>query len=142
MNLRRSAAKLFALLAVLVVLFQFALALGAPWGGYAMGGAFAGRLPPALRVAAVIQGLLILGFAAIVLARAGLVWRPLARRSVRGIWVVVAFCAVASVLNLITPSADERALWAPVALLLFATSLVVATGPLNCARPGDPPDPK
>jgi hypothetical protein len=33
------------------------------------------------------------------------------------------------VLNLITPSAGERALWAPVLLLLLASSLVVAIKP-------------
>ena len=34
--------------------------------------------------------------------------------------------AVALVLNLITPSGGERAVWAPVALVLLLSSLVVA----------------
>ena len=50
-------AVVFALVTGLVVAFQVALALGAPWGAYAMGGAFPGRMPPPLRVAALIQAL-------------------------------------------------------------------------------------
>ena len=42
--------------------------------------------------------------------------------------MVVAFAAVSLVLNLITPSAGERMLWAPVALVLLVCSLLVATG--------------
>ena len=45
----------------------------------------------------------------------------------RLVWLVVAFAAVSLVLNLITPSAGERAIWAPVAVLLLASSTVVAT---------------
>ena len=40
-----AAAILFAAVTVGVIAFQFALALGAPWGAYAMGGAFPGRYP-------------------------------------------------------------------------------------------------
>ena len=42
------------------------------------------------------------------------------------VWWVVALEAVSLVLNLITQSAGERAIWAPVALLLLASSTVVA----------------
>lgn len=35
------------------IAFQLALALGAPWGEYAMGGRYPGRFPPGLRLAAV-----------------------------------------------------------------------------------------
>jgi hypothetical protein len=64
--------------------------------------------------------------AVVVLSRAGLVlarWSGMTRWLV---WCVVAFAAVSLVLNLITPSAGERAIWAPVALLLLASSTVVA----------------
>ena len=37
---------IFGVVAGGVVAFQLALAAGAPWGTYAMGGAYAGRLPP------------------------------------------------------------------------------------------------
>ena len=52
-------AVVFALVTGMVVAFQVALALGAPWGAYAMGGAFPGRMPPPLRVAALIQAALL-----------------------------------------------------------------------------------
>jgi hypothetical protein len=42
------------------------------------------------------------------------------------VWAVVAFAAVSLVLNLITPSARERAVWAPAASLLLTSSAVVA----------------
>jgi hypothetical protein len=42
------------------------------------------------------------------------------------IWIVVVFSALSFVLNLITPSAGERAVWAPIAFLLLAGSAIVA----------------
>jgi hypothetical protein len=126
MAIRRAAALLYATVSAGVVAFQIALAAGAPWGAYAMGGAFPGQFPPALRIAALVQAALIVGMAAVVLARAGLVlarWSRVARWLV---WVVVAFAAVSLMLNVITPSASERAIWAPVALLLLMSSAVVA----------------
>ena len=118
------AARVFAGLTGVVILFQLALALGAPWGAYAMGGAFPGAYPPAVRVAAVVQAAILAGVAATVLARAGVAsprWRPQ-----RLAWAVVALLAVGVVLNLITPSGMERLIWAPVAALLFLCGLRVA----------------
>ncbi|MEO8070097.1 MAG: hypothetical protein ABI652_01735 [Acidobacteriota bacterium] len=102
------------------------MAAGAPWGAYAMGGAFPGQFPLALRIAALVQAALIAGMAVVVMSRAGLVLAGSAAASRWLVWVVVAFAAVSVVLNLITPSATERAIWAPVALLLLASSAVVA----------------
>ena len=51
---------------------ELALAAGAPWGEYAMGGAFPGQFPPALRAAALVQVAILAVWAAVVLARAGL----------------------------------------------------------------------
>jgi hypothetical protein len=45
------------------------------------------------------------------------------------IWLVVAFSAISVVVNTITPSARERRLWAPVALVMLVSSLVVAVSP-------------
>ena len=73
-----------------------------------------------------VQAALIVGTAAIVLSRAGLLLAGWSRVSRWLVWVVVALTAVSLVLNLITPSAGERALWAPVLLLLLASSAVVA----------------
>ena len=130
MTITRVAAILYAIVSSGVVAFQIALAAGAPWGAYAMGGAFPGQFPPELRVAAVIQAALLVGLAAVVLARAGLILPGWSRVSRWLIWVVVAFAVVSLILNLITPSAGERAIWAPTALLLLISSAAVAfSGP-------------
>jgi hypothetical protein len=126
MRFGRAAALLYAGISVAVVVFQIALAAGAPWGAYAMGGAFPGRFPLTLRIAALAQAALIAGMAVVVLSRAGLVLAEWSGATRWLVWVVVAFAAVSLVLNLITPSAGERAIWSPVALLLLKSSTVVA----------------
>jgi hypothetical protein len=128
MTLIRGAALLHAAVSAAAVMFQLALAAGAPWGAYAMGGAFPGRFPPELRIAALVQGAVIALMSLVVLARAGLILPGWSRASQRLVWVVVAFAALSLVLNLITPSAGERTLWAPVALVLLISSVVVARG--------------
>jgi hypothetical protein len=91
-----------------------------------MGGAFPGQFPPALRIAALVQAALLGGLATVVLVRAGLILPAWARVARWLIWMVVAVAAVGLVLNLITPSAGERALWAPVTVILLLSSVVVA----------------
>ena len=124
--LKRIAALLYAILSLGVVVFQISLAAGAPWGAFAMGGAFPGQFPPALRVAALVQAVLLLALAMVVLARAGIILPGWAKASRLLIWFVVAFAVLSFVLNVITPSAGERAIWAPVALLLLISSCIVA----------------
>jgi hypothetical protein len=128
MNRRRVAAMIFAIVTLGAVAFQVALALGAPWGAYAMGGAFPGQFSPPMRIAAVVQAVLLLALAGVVLARAGLALKPWARASRWLAWIVVAFSAVSLMLNLITQSGGERLIWAPVAAVMLVTSLLVATG--------------
>ena len=126
MNLSRTAAIVYGFVSLGVVAFQIALAAGAPWGAYAMGGAFPGQFPPELRIAALIQAALLVGLAAVVLARAGIMFPTWARVSRRLIWLVVVFAAISLILNLITPSEGERAIWAPTAFVLLASSAIVA----------------
>jgi hypothetical protein len=126
MDITDLAAIVFAIAAAAVVTFQVALALGAPWGAYAMGGAVPGRFPPALRVAALIQGVLIGGLALVVLATAGLALPGLAEAAPLLIWAVVAVAAIALVMNAISRSPGERRIWTPVAAVLLVSSLVVA----------------
>ena len=126
MAIGRAAAVLYAVISAGVIAFEIALAAGAPWGAYAMGGGSPGQFPPALRVGALVQAALLIGMAAVVLARAGLVlpgWSPASHWL---IWFVVAFAALSLMLNLITPSAGERAIWAPMAALLLISSALVA----------------
>lgn len=106
--------------------FQVAMAAGAPWGSYAMGGAYPGTFPPALRVAAVFQAVLLIGFALVALSRADLILPAWAQASRWMMWAIVAFSTLSLILNLITPSAGERAIWAPVAFLMLLCSLIVA----------------
>jgi hypothetical protein len=126
MTLGRAAAVVHVCVSIGAVAFQVALAAGAPWGAYAMGGAFPGQFPLTLRIAALAQAVLISGMAAVVLSRARLILAGRFAASRRLVWLVVAFAAVSLVLNLATPSAAERAIWAPVAFLLLASSAVVA----------------
>ena len=121
-----SAARLFAVLVAGVVVFQLALAAGAPLGHYAMGGAFPGTFPPALRVAAVVQAVILTGLAIVLLARAGVAFARLGRPARWLAWVVVGVSAVAAVLNIITPSGPERMVWAPVGVAMLLLSLRVA----------------
>ena len=126
MMLKRIAALFYAIISLAVVAFQVALAAGAPWGAFAMGGAFPGQFPPALRIAALVQAVLLIALAAVVLARAGVLLPGWSRVSRWLIWFVVAFAGLSLVLNLITPSTGERAIWAPVAFLLLISSGIVA----------------
>ena len=116
----------YAIVVAGVIGFQIALALGAPWGSYAMGGAFPGRFPPRMRIAALVQAALLAVAGAIVMSRAGLilpVWSDAARSL---IWAVVAVALAALVLNAISRSAGERRIWVPVAVVMLACSVVVA----------------
>lgn len=109
-----------------VIAFQIALALGAPWGRFAMGGAIPGRFPPPMRVAAAVQAILIGLLAIAVLSAAGLVMPDLATAVPWLVWVAVVVSALAVVLNAISRSAGERRIWVPVASVLLVSSLLVA----------------
>ena len=128
MEIRRTAAIGYAVISGGVVAFQIALAAGAPWGAYAMGGAHPGQYTPGLRIAAVVQAAIVVLTAAVVLSRAGVALPAWSRASRRLVWLVVAVGVASLVLNLVTPSAGERLVWAPVAFLLLACSVLVATG--------------
>jgi hypothetical protein len=125
-NLASIAAVVFAAVTVCVIAFQIALAVGAPWGAYAMGGAFPGRYPPRLRVAAVVQAIVLALVAVVVLSAAGRVLPELADAFPWLVWVVVVLTALGVVLNAISRSAGERRIWVPVTLVLLVASLTVA----------------
>ena len=87
-------AYLFAFLALIVFLFQIALAAGMPWGHLAMGGRYPGKFPPNMRVGAVIQGVLIAFLGVVVLSRAGVAFPGLSNLSNILIWVAVGISGV------------------------------------------------
>lgn len=123
------ATTIFCIFTTIAALFQLALALGAPWGEYAMGGRFPGVLPPNMRVAALIQmGILVL-LAVIVFVRAGLGFEQLYPIARIAIWFVVAFFVLGTIVNLITPSKKERMIWAPVNIVLLVVSVFAALNP-------------
>ncbi|HEX6868865.1 MAG TPA: hypothetical protein VF119_08660, partial [Candidatus Limnocylindrales bacterium] len=116
----------FAAVALGVVAFQVALALGAPWGAYAMGGAFPGRYTTPLRLVALAQAIAVAFLALVVLGFGGVIDLPFVDAFPWLAWVPVAFSALAVVLNAISRSAGERGIWVPVSVVLLATSLIVA----------------
>lgn len=95
--------------------FQLALAAGAPWGRASYGGAHPGVLPDRLRVVS----------AGATCVYAGLAWavvspRVPARPRRRILTGVAGLMAVATVVNGISPSPPERAIWTPTAALVGA----------------------
>lgn len=120
------AAYLFSVLIAFVVAFQLALALGAPWGEMAMGGKFPGRLPPRMRIAPLVQIVVLVFIALIVLTRAGVILDEFSSLSKSVIWAVVVFSLIGAILNTITPSKKERMLWAPVSMVLLICATYVA----------------
>ena len=127
------AAKVFLALTCVVVAFQLALAAGAPWGELTMGGPVRGQLPPRMRAIALGSAVLLAGFGAIVAARAQLAFPRWRRTSRWLVWVVAAYSIVGVVLNALTPSPRERALWLPVAVVLAVCAVIVALGSRECA---------
>ena len=128
----RVAAWLAAAIFFAVAAFQAALVIGAPWGEYTQGGGTSGALASSGRLFAAVSCVLSIVMAGAILARAG--EGPLQRLPARVVtvlaWVATVYSAVAVVLNLITRSTAERALWAPVSivlLLLVATVMVTTT---------------
>ena len=105
-----------------VAAFQVALAVGAPWGAAAWGGANPGVLPPGLRVASAGSALGY-GFLAVT---TGTRLVPTRHRR-RILTAASALMVLGTALNLASPSAVERAVWTPVAVTL-AVSLWLARG--------------
>ncbi len=112
-----------------VSLFQLALVLGAPMGEYAFGGQHSGKLPIRFRIGSLVSIGLYLGIAGHVAAQLGLVQKllPDSLNTVAN-WAIVGLMLVSLVMNGISRSKKERDLWVPVALLLVASSFIVALG--------------
>jgi len=110
-----------------LALFQAALAAGVPWGHAAFGGANA-ELEPPLRVAAGAAAMVWTAAALIVLRRAGHpVWAPLPRRALpAAVWIIAGYSATGVLLNAISQSPVERAIWAPGSLAISALTCAVA----------------
>jgi hypothetical protein len=111
---------------VLVASFQAALAMGAPWGRAAWGGAHR-RLPPGLRIASALAVVLWLVAALVVVARVGYDWSPVPAGTARwGIWVLFGLLVLGTLMNLASGSRVERMIQTPVAAVLAILCLLVA----------------
>ena len=122
------AARIFVTLTCAAIFFQIALVAGMPWGAFAWGGYYPGTLPDHMRVASAVSAFILFALCLIVLIRAGLMlpaWQPMAKKLV---WVVVVYCGLGVIVNAITPSFWERAIWLPVLIICFISSFVVAKG--------------
>lgn len=119
------AAIIFSILTGIVLIFQGCLALGLPWVKASMRGKYPGKYPPKMKMVAIINIVILGVFVAIVLSKSDLLFPQLKPISNIGIWFVVAFMVLGTVLNTISPSKIER-IWAPVALFQLITSLIVA----------------
>jgi len=102
-----------------VVLFQLALALGAPLGAAAWGGEHSGQLPSNLRVASAFSATFWSLAALTVLARGRIALSPIPFSVSRwGTWALVGVLTVGTMANLASSSSWERFGWAPLVLAL------------------------
>ena len=120
------AAFTYAILMAVVILFQFGLTIGLPWGEASMGGKFPGKYPPKMRVVSFLNMILLSFITIIVLVKADVMLSQFKPFSNVAVWFVVAFAAIGAVLNTITPSKIERRIWAPVTILQLIASIIVA----------------
>jgi hypothetical protein len=120
------AALLFALATLVVIGFQVALAAGAPWGSYAMGGQRAGQAPPAMRAAALVQAALLALLAGIVLDAGGVLALGWTVAIPWLAWIPVIASLASAIANAATRSSVERRLWLPVAIVMLLSSIIVA----------------
>jgi hypothetical protein len=127
MTITRRAAIGAAILYSLIAAFQLALALGAPWGRAAFGGAVE-QPGVELRASSIVAVVVWSAAALIVLKRVGFtIWAPLPKRALPvALWVLFGLSVVSNVLNAITPSTLERAIWLPFSLVLTVALAVVA----------------
>lgn len=109
-----------------LILFQFALALGVPWGRAAYGGRSA-LLPTRLRITSAVAGVVWGLVALVLLGYAGFdVWTPLPPAAFAAVtWTVAGLLVLAVVLHAVTPSRIERLVWLPVTVVLLAAVVTV-----------------
>ncbi|WP_353828125.1 hypothetical protein [Agromyces sp. SYSU T0242] len=121
-----AAIALTVILALLAV-FQLALALGAPFGRFAWGGAHR-VLPARLRVGSLLSIVIYAVIAVLALDRVDLIDVVPDSVSAVGMWVVFGYFVIGIVMNAISRSTPERYTMTPVVALLALLSLLVALG--------------
>lgn len=115
-------AHLYGLACLGVVFFQIALIAGAPLGPYTQGGQHEGALPASGRAIAALSIGIVLFQGLAILSAAGFPGMGWPRWTG---WVALGISILATVLNTITPSPRERAVWAPIMLLMAGLAAYV-----------------
>jgi glutaminase len=112
---------------LIVAVFQIALALGAPLGEYAYGGARVGKLPLGFRINSVVAVFVMLAISGHYLAQLG-VFEPILDSAGNSVvnWVLVGFTGLSALANNATRSKKERMAWGIPTILMFLASLAVA----------------
>jgi hypothetical protein len=111
---------------LIVAAFQVALALGAPFGRAALGGANAGRLPPELRLVTTVVAAFWVLAAVHALSRGGFTKSFPRLRNRRFTWALVGVTALGALMNAASSSPWERYGWAPYTLFLMVVCLILA----------------
>ena len=114
-------------LLVVVAVFQIALALGAPYGKAAWGGAHDGVLPARLRAASAVVGLVVYPtIMAVVLSASGLIGADLVLgKGAATMWVLATIFLLGAIANAFSRSRVER-WWAAISLALALCCAAVA----------------
>ncbi len=99
-----------------LIVFQFCLIFGAPWGPVTQGGRHQGALPLSGRVLAGLSVLLLIMMGGALLSIAGMMpnWPKWTA------YVALGIQFLSTLLNWITPSRPERLLWGPITSLMLA----------------------
>lgn len=107
-----------------VIVFQFCLIVGLPWGRLTQGGAHEGVLPQSGREIAGVSVFLLLFMGASIVSAAGLspnwpIWSA---------YIALGIQFLSTFLNWITPSVAERRLWAPITSVMLVLATYVVFG--------------
>ena len=119
-------AYIFIVLSIGIAIFQLLLAFGAPYGEYTLGGKYPGKLPRNLRIAAIFQILILLGFTLMVVSKSGIAFDALYYVARVGIWVVFAFFIMGTILNLSSPSKKEKMVMGPLNIIAMICTFLIA----------------
>jgi len=120
------AAIAFVVLTALLLVFQLALALGAPWGRLAWGGQHAGVLPTGYRIGSLVTIVVYAFLASVVLDRGGVTALYPEGFAIVACWVVFGVLALGTLMNAVSRSKPERTVMTPVALVLAVLALLIA----------------
>ncbi len=124
------AARATAILLAIVVVFNFALLLGAPWGDYTQGGKDPGVLETPGRFGALGTAIFFVFLALAMLARAGeglmRNWRPKVITVLA--WFTTLYLALNFFLNVFTGPVAERTIFGPISTLTFVFAVITMVG--------------